>query len=216
MKASFSRLVTACVLFLIPCSANATDYVVCESDGDHYRTCSVPSSVDLRDASVRVVSRFSKSACNEGFSWGVNSGRNEIWVKNGCRARFAVDYDRYGSNRHSFDWDPHNRYERHDSYDRFNPHSRYDDYDRTSRTERELSYQRERLEKERLQLERERLERERSRLDLERQNAAQHSAQRANDNICPPGSRPGRCSDKDRKHGCRDWRIPSGLGCRSN
>lgn len=215
MKKSLIRFFTAATFLCSPCFAYATDYVICESDGDHYRSCSIPASTDLRDSSVRISSRFSKSSCEEGFSWGVNESRNEIWVKNGCRARFAIDSNRYSS-RHNFDWDPHNRYNRHDNFDRYNPHSPFDDYDRTSRTERELAYQRERLERDREQLERQRLEQERSRLASERQNWSQQPPQRPNIAGCPPGSRPGRCSDKDRKHGCRDWRIPSGLGCRSS
>ena len=30
---------------------------------------------------------------------------------------------------------------------------------------------------------------------------------------CPSGSRPGRCTDSQRKKGCKDWRTPTGLGC---
>lgn len=30
---------------------------------------------------------------------------------------------------------------------------------------------------------------------------------------CPPGSRPGRCGDQQRRYGCKDWREPNGVGC---
>ena len=32
---------------------------------------------------------------------------------------------------------------------------------------------------------------------------------------CPPGNRPGRCQDWERPR-CKDFRMPGGLGCRTN
>lgn len=32
---------------------------------------------------------------------------------------------------------------------------------------------------------------------------------------CPSGFRPGRCGDNERRSGCKDMRLPGGLGCRS-
>ena len=177
--------------------AQAYDYVVCESDNDRYRRCPVGGFRDLRDADVRVVAKFSKSGCNEGRTWGIE--RNAIWVANGCRARFEIDYDGYRSNNggsHGYNWDPYGRYHGHESYDRYDRDSRFDDY-RGAKAQKELEYERARLERERLRLEQEKL--------------AHAQAQG-----CPPGSRPGRCSDRDRRYGCKDWRAPNGIGCRSN
>lgn len=177
--------------------AHASDYLICESDNDRFRRCSVGGYGDLRDANVRVVAKYSKSGCNEGRSWGVE--RRAIWVDKGCRARFEINYDSYRPNQSwnsTHNWDPYGKYHGHDSYDRYDQNSRYDDY-RITKAQRELEYERERLERERL------------RLEQERRAHAQAQG-------CPPGSRPGRCSDRDRRYGCRDWRAPNGEGCRSN
>jgi hypothetical protein len=183
--------------------AQAYEYVICESDNDRYRRCPVGGFRDLRDAEIRVVAKFSKSGCNEGRSWGVE--RNAIWVDNGCRARFEINYDGYRSNQswnQGHNWDPYGRYHGHDSYDRYDRDSRFDDY-RGAKAQKELEYERARLERERIRLEQEKL--------AHAQAQAQAQAQG-----CPPGSRPGRCSDSDRRYGCRDWRAPNGVGCRSN
>ncbi|MCB0331499.1 MAG: hypothetical protein KDD70_17630 [Bdellovibrionales bacterium] len=69
-------------------------------------------------------------------------------------------------------------------------------------------------ERRRVEDERRRLERQRER---ERQQAQKpvYSAPPKRES-CPSGWRPGRCSTKDRKHGCKDMRMPGGLGCRTN
>lgn len=36
-----------------------------------------------------------------------------------------------------------------------------------------------------------------------------------NEDRCPPGHRPGRCSDRERPR-CKDFRTETGLGCRTN
>ncbi|GAB3026186.1 hypothetical protein GCM10027285_05240 [Oleiagrimonas citrea] len=59
-----------------------TDTVYCASNSNKYQECAMP----WRDA--RLVRQESKSACVRGRSWGVN--RHGIWVKNGCRGRFAA------------------------------------------------------------------------------------------------------------------------------
>lgn len=88
-------------------------------------------------------------------------------------------------------------------------YSRGDDYYR----ERE----RERLDRERRDLERDRrrLEREKEKLDRQKSNAYKRPKVQDKPETCPSGFRPGRCSKKDRKHGCRDMRTPGGLGCRT-
>lgn len=183
------------LLGAVPSKAIALDYVTCESNSDNFRRCLIPRVRDPRAVSVWIQTKYSKSSCTEGYSWGVDD--QGIWVKHGCRARFAVDSTGYrGPWNHDYDWDSHDRY---DSYDHYNSSS---PYDRHERTLEELRFERERLERERLELERLRLERERQEL------------QRAADR-CPPGARPGRCSDGDRRRGCKDWRTATGLGCRT-
>ncbi len=83
----------------------------------------------------------------------------------------------------------------------------YDKYDSRDRYHSESIY-RERRE---LEEERRELERERERLERERREAARAPVKET----CPSGYVPGRCGDKQRKHGCKDFRMPGGLGCKS-
>lgn len=73
-------------------------------------------------------------------------------------------------------------------------------------------------ERQRLREERRELERERARLERERERERErrntHTAEKQPE-TCPAGYRPGRCEDKQRKRGCKDMRLPGGLGCRS-
>lgn len=206
-------LIPGALLSVLVPNAAALDSVICESDDDRFRRCRVRTFSDLRNADVRVASKFSKSGCNEGRSWGVE--RDAIWVDKGCRARFEIDYDGYrpsSSWNHSYDWDNSGRYHGHDSYDRYDRNSPFDDY-RSDKAHRELEYERERLERERLRLEEEKARNVRDQVERERQRIEQ---ERSRSQTCPPGARPGRCADWERRSGCKDWRISSGLGCRSN
>lgn len=97
--------------------------------------------------------------------------------------------------------DPYNHgYDR--GYDRDYDHRDYD-YHR----DREL--ERERRETEH---ERQRLENERQRLEAERQH--QNERQRVQER-CPSGFQPSeqKCSPDERRRGCKDMRLPGGLGC---
>lgn len=74
------------------------------------------------------------------------------------------------------------------------------------RERRELERERERLEEERARLERER----------DRQNfQSVPSMARPTQDRCPAGFSPSenKCSPEERRRGCRDMRLPSGLGC---
>lgn len=80
---------------------------------------------------------------------------------------------------------------------------------------------RNRRERERLEEERERLERERERLERERQRQRYPESQpvprppAASYDRCPAGFSPSenKCSRAERERGCKDIRMPSGLGC---
>jgi hypothetical protein len=92
-----------------------------------------------------------------------------------------------------------------------------DDYDRERHQARR---ERERLEdeRERAQSERERLEQERRAIEAERARAAAERQRQENhrrEERCPSGFSPSerKCSDKERRNGCRDMRLPGGLGC---
>jgi hypothetical protein len=90
-----------------------------------------------------------------------------------------------------------------------NSYDRRDDY----------YYEREReRERERLRRERERLEEERRRLREEREHEHEHHRlppPPPRDEPCPAGFQESerKCSDKERRNGCRDIRLPSGKGC---
>lgn len=73
------------------------------------------------------------------------------------------------------------------------------------REQQELQRERERLENERRKLERER----------ERQPSYQPPPSRPQPERCPPGFSPSeqKCSREERRRGCRDMRLPGGLGC---
>lgn len=99
--------------------------------------------------------------------------------------------------------DHHNNYDRDRHWDR----ERHEDWERD----------RERDERHRLEEERERLERER-----EREHHAHEAAEHINrppiherQDHCPPGFSPRErsCSPEERKHGCHDIRLNSGMGC---
>lgn len=75
-----------------------------------------------------------------------------------------------------------------------------------------------RRERERLERERERLEDERRRLERERERPTYQTAPpvaRPTQDRCPSGFSPSerKCSQEERRRGCRDMRLPSGLGC---
>jgi hypothetical protein len=84
------------------------------------------------------------------------------------------------------------------------------------------SYQ-DRRERERLEEERRRLERERERLERERERQDAYRPPPplpqypppASQDRCPAGFTPSenKCRPEERKRGCKDIRMPSGLGC---
>ena len=57
--------------------------VVCSSEGNKYRECTIP----FRGRAV-LTQQISQSSCIEGQSWGQR--QNVIWVNRGCRARFGM------------------------------------------------------------------------------------------------------------------------------
>ena len=75
-----------------------------------------------------------------------------------------------------------------------------------------------RRERERLERERERLEDERRRLEEERRRQQQQPPpvyRPPREERCPAGFSPSeqKCSREERQRGCRDMRLPGGLGC---
>ncbi|MCB0332130.1 MAG: hypothetical protein KDD55_01455 [Bdellovibrionales bacterium] len=93
---------------------------------------------------------------------------------------------------------------------------RYDDPYRY-RDRDHYEYKKSRDERRRLEEERERLEAERRRLEEERRKKQKYSNshKKPKKETCPPGFYPSeqKCSNKERKAGCKDIRLPSGLGC---
>jgi len=67
-----------------PAGGAAANQVTCESVGSRQTDCPMNTR-----GKVRMVRQLSKSACTEGVNWGLF--KNSVWVKDGCRAVFAVD-----------------------------------------------------------------------------------------------------------------------------
>lgn len=86
-------------------------------------------------------------------------------------------------------------------------HHRGSDWDRSHYERREIERERDRLE-----AERRRLEAERAR-DSHRYDPP--PPPRRSEDRCPSGFHPSeqKCSPDERRHGCQDIRLPSGLGC---
>jgi hypothetical protein len=57
--------------------------VTCASEGGRYRTC----AWDQRQGYPTLIEQISRDACVEGRTWGYQRG--ELWVDQGCRARFG-------------------------------------------------------------------------------------------------------------------------------
>ncbi len=138
------------------------------------------------ESDIRLSKQFSRSSCIEGISWGRDN--RGVWVEDGCRAEFSV--------RRSYGRD--SDYNRRDD-------SRY--YDEQAR----LDYERERQRELDREIERTRELREK----LERERASSASA--PHQETCPSGFAPGnhRCSDSERRRGCKDMRMPGGTTCNS-
>lgn len=90
----------------------------------------------------------------------------------------------------------------------YDPYYRDDPYYRNERRET-------RRERERLEDERRRLEDERQRLEREREREVSRPAPRPEVERCPSGFSPSenKCSPDERRRGCKDMRLPGGLGC---
>ncbi|MDO5624283.1 MAG: DUF3011 domain-containing protein [Pseudomonadota bacterium] len=56
----------------------------CASEGNRYTQC----QWDGRQGRPRLIEQLSQADCREGQSWGYTRG--QLWVNNGCRARFAT------------------------------------------------------------------------------------------------------------------------------
>lgn len=96
-----------------PTPASARQIITCQSRRDRPEFCWVRTN-----GRVRLVRQLSRASCWR--NWGYTS--NRIWVRNGCRAQFAV-----GNRRYSND----SRYDRGDRYenDRDYRYNRKDDRD---------------------------------------------------------------------------------------
>lgn len=90
-----------------------TRLVYCESDEFRQKSCRLDGPVSR----VYLQDRRSDSRCIEGRDWGYDRGA--IWVRNGCRAVFAVSYGRSGGYGRpgygGYDRDYDRRYDRRDA-----------------------------------------------------------------------------------------------------
>ena len=88
-------------------------------------------------------------------------------------------------------------------YDRSDDRARYD-----------IDREKDALDRERYDLERDKIAAERARIDAERNNLS-NNATANSPASCPAGfSRSeNKCSNAERKHGCKDIRLSNGMGC---
>jgi len=110
-----SAVRTAILLVLTGVAAPVfAEQITCESRNERTEACTTlqPGS------SVRMVQQISNSPCIEGQTWGADQG--SIWVSQGCRAVFDIDYRRaaYGDDR--YDRDEHR--DRHVAMEEHNRH----------------------------------------------------------------------------------------------
>jgi len=115
----------------------------------------------------------------------------------GC-AEFNDPYPSYGN---SYGNDPY-----------YNGNYRNDDYYREKERDRLRHERRENeREKDRLEAERRRIEEERER----EREATRYRPPPPSQDRCPSGYSPSenKCSQEERRRGCKDMRLPSGLGC---
>jgi len=95
-------------VFSFATKASAQEIITCESNNRDRRICRVYTG-----DRVRLVEQLSDASC--AGNWGY--GRDFIWVRRGCRARFAVgnqyrrDRDRYNRDRDRYNRD-RDRYDR--------------------------------------------------------------------------------------------------------
>lgn len=115
----------------------------------------------------------------------------------------SSDYGRYPDSRDRYD-DPYYR------------GSGYDDYENRREWERNRR-ERDRIEREKdnLNYERERLREEQRRREEESRRAPVMAPPMRREERCPSGFSPSeqKCSVEERRRGCKDMRLPGGLGC---
>jgi hypothetical protein len=70
-----------------PPRSGYTQFLRCESIDGRYQSCYFD---DFRVDRIFLHQVHSRAACIYGRTWGVNRG--QIWVANGCRATFRIDY----------------------------------------------------------------------------------------------------------------------------
>ncbi|WP_413200603.1 DUF3011 domain-containing protein [Nostoc piscinale] len=113
--------------------ASAQEVITCSSRDNQRNTCSVPGR-----GRVRFIRQLSNASCRD--NWGYRG--NRIWVRNGCRAEFAVGNGRNGRYDRDDRYNRNGRYDRGDRYNRNGRYDRDDRYDRNGRYDRDDRYDR--------------------------------------------------------------------------
>ncbi|BAY38855.1 hypothetical protein NIES2111_32040 [Nostoc sp. NIES-2111] len=115
MVAHISKIVTSLAIASISISsilgiappASAQQIITCESQNNRRTNCAIPPT-----GRVRLIRQLSDASCRG--NWGYT--RNRIYVRNGCRAQFALGNSRFNrDNRYNRD----TRYERNRRYNRY-------------------------------------------------------------------------------------------------
>ena len=91
MRKLFYAAVAAAAVWAVPAAAVVTT-IKCESHDNQEHVCRLPKHVQQ----VVISKQLSDKDCTRGRNWDVRkqSGYDELWVRRGCRAEFAVHYGR--------------------------------------------------------------------------------------------------------------------------
>ena len=84
VKYSLSAMVASASMFNIAVASDA--HITCKSDNYHYKACQLD-----RPAHVHLSKQISSHDCVRGKTWDYD--RHNIWVDDGCAAKFSVNYN---------------------------------------------------------------------------------------------------------------------------
>ncbi|OEU50249.1 MAG: hypothetical protein BA866_10525 [Desulfobulbaceae bacterium S5133MH15] len=84
VKYSLSAMIASASMFSV--AAVADTQITCKSDNYHHKSCKLAGP-----GHVRLSKQISKEKCRQGKNWDYD--RRNIWVDDGCAAKFSVKYN---------------------------------------------------------------------------------------------------------------------------
>ena len=86
VKYSLSAMIASASMFNIAVASDT--HITCNSDNYHHKSCKLAGP-----GHVRLSKQISKVKCRQGKNWDYD--RHNIWVDDGCAAKFAVNYNEH-------------------------------------------------------------------------------------------------------------------------